>query len=230
MKYSKDKRIVFEDESHSYFDTLTGEQLTSVTTVIKDWKQDFDEQAISLRSANKEGVTQEVILERWSVKRDLACELGTYLHQGLEDSMNGVTPELDFNKYAKAKIVSKFIAEVLDAGKITPVMVEPIAYSVEHGIAGQVDLVGKTSKGQFVFDWKTNEELKRKNFYQKMKIPFRHLDDCNFNHYQIQLNTYRELLQLDGVQIDGMFIVWFDFFEYHFIKVTEFDVLKHVSK
>jgi ATP-dependent exoDNAse (exonuclease V) beta subunit len=228
MKYSADKRIAFEDESHSYFDTETGDQLTSVTTVLKQWKQDFDEDTVSNRCAIKEGVSQDEILERWSIKRDLACELGTYLHQGLEDSMNGLKPELDFNKYAKAKIVQRFIKEVLEAGKIEPVLVEPIAYSLEHGIAGQVDLVGKTSKGIFVFDWKTNEEMKTSNFYQQMKIPFRDLDDCNFNHYQIQLNTYRELLQRSGQHIDGMFVVWFDFFEWHFMKVKEFEVLKHL--
>ena len=230
MKYSQDKRVVFNDEDHSYFDTKTGEQLTSVTTVLKQWKQPFNEDAVSLRCAEKRGTSQDSILNEWAVKRDKACEVGTYLHQGLEDSMKGLKPELDFQKYGKAKIIQKFIDEILSTGKIKPLMIEPIVYSLEHGVAGQVDLVGETDKGKFVFDWKTNEEMKTSNFYSKMKPPFQDLDDCNFNHYQVQLNTYRELLQRDGIKIDGMFVVWFDFFEWHFMKVKEFEVLKYISK
>ena len=48
----------------------------------------------------------------------------------------------------------------------------------------------------------SNKELKKTSFYDKkkksnvmMKFPVNHLQDCNFNHYQLQLSTYAYMLQ-----------------------------------
>ena len=176
----------------------------------------------------KRGVTPESLLNEWDTKRNLACDSGTYVHNGLENYLEGLPYELDVNKYAKSSIANKLIEEVFKTKKIEPILIEPILYDLELGIAGQMDLFGKTSKGNFVFDYKTNETLKTKNFFQKMNFPFHTMDDCNFNHYQVQLNTYRELLEQTGEHVDGCFIIYLDYFEYKFIKVQKFDVLRHL--
>ena len=137
---------------------------------------------------------------------------------------------MDFDKCAKAKIVNTFIREIILQNKIKPLLVEPIVYDLEAGLAGQVDLVGETEKGRFIFDYKTNESMKKKNFFQKMKPPFSFLDDCNFNHYKIQLNTYRQLLKKRGVDVKGMYVIYFDYFEYKFMKIKNIDVLEKIKK
>ena len=224
MKYSSDRKVCFEEKDHSYYEVETGQKLLSVTSMISHFKQPFNAEEVALRLSLKGGNTVEEILQEWEHKRNKACELGTYLHNGLEDAFNGKPRELNFEKYAKAQIVNKFIREIVLTKKIKPVLVEPIAYDLERGLAGQVDLVGDTSKGRFIFDYKTNEEIKRKNFFQRMKKPFEYLDDCNFNHYALQLNIYRELLKNQGVKVDGMYLIHFDFFEFKFLKIKEIDV------
>ena len=228
MKLSEDKRIGFDDKSHTYIDTETGEFLTSVTTKLSQFKQPFNAVEVAERCAVKRGVTAAELLQEWDNKRDLACESGTYIHQGLEDYLRGLEYELDFSKYAKARIAEDFINKVLKPGKIEPILIEPILYDIDKGIAGQMDLFGKTDKGNFVFDYKTNAELKKSNYFSKLNAPFHHLDDCNFNSYQLQLNLYRELLEQTGVEVDGMFIIYFGFFDYSFIKIKKMDVIKHL--
>lgn len=50
-----------------------------------------------------------------------------------------------------------------------------------------------------VDDWKTNEKIDQKGFFgQKMKYPLNHLDDCNYNHYCIQVSTYAWMLEQYG--------------------------------
>ena len=51
-----------------------------------------------------------------------------------------------------------------------------------------------------VIDYKTNKEIKKNGFVnwegksQKMTGPLSHLDDCNFNHYALQLSTYMYII------------------------------------
>jgi len=228
MKYSEDGKIGFIEESHQYIHIETGEILTSVTTVIGKYKQPFDSDYWSKKKADERGVNQQVILDEWETKKNRACDMGTYIHNGLEDAFNGNLHELDSKLYAKSSIANQFTREVILTKKIEPILIEPILYDVDLGIAGQMDLFGKTSKGNFVFDYKTNEELKMKNFYSNMNRPFEKMDDCNWNHYQIQLNTYRELLEKTGQKVDGMYVIYFDYFEYKFMKVNKFDVLNSI--
>ena len=54
----------------------------------------------------------------------------------------------------------------------------------------------------YIVDFKSNKEIKKSSFYDKkkksnvmMKFPVSNLQDCNFNHYQLQLSTYAFMLQ-----------------------------------
>jgi len=46
---------------------------------------------------------------------------------------------------------------------------------------------------EVMVDWKTNESINLAG-YGKMLEPFDHLEDCNFTHYVLQLNLYRQIL------------------------------------
>lgn len=224
-KLSSDGRVGFQEKEHIYYDTQTGEVLSSVSSFIAKYKQGFDSVGMAQKVAKREGVSLASILQMWEDKKNLACESGTYIHNALENAMKRKPFDLSKN-YAKTGVAKKFIKEVIETGKIKPILVEPIVYDLDLKIAGQIDLVGETDKGRFIFDYKTNEKLREFNHFAQMKPPFRELSDCNFNHYQIQLNAYRELLNMD---LAGMFIIHFDFFEYKFKKVKEFPCFPRLS-
>ena len=46
-------------------------------------------------------------------------------------------------------------------------------------------------------DWKTNKRIDKNSFRNKKGImeSSKHLDDCNFNHYSLQLTFYRYILE-----------------------------------
>ena len=68
------------------------------------------------------------------------------------------------------------------------------------GLCGQSDLVEVVNGKVNITDYKTNKEIKTASFVnwegisQKMEPPVAHLDDCNFNHYALQLSLYMYII------------------------------------
>ena len=65
-KYSKDKKVVFYEDTHSYY--LGDKKLTSVTQYISKFKAPFDKDRISLAYSKKHNLTQEEVLNAWAKK------------------------------------------------------------------------------------------------------------------------------------------------------------------
>ena len=73
-----------------------------------------------------------------------------------------------------------------------------LACSEEERLAGSIDFVAQAADGTFlIIDWKWSKNLQSKfsNDFQRMKSPLSHLDDCAGNHYSLQLNVYKYLLE-----------------------------------
>lgn len=69
-------------------------------------------------------------------------------------------------------------------------------------IFGQSDRVWINSKKQaYIRDYKTSEQIRTENKFQKMKAPLAHLDDCELSHYTIQLSLYAYILEDKGYEI-----------------------------
>ena len=82
---------------------------------------------------------------------------------------------------------------------------EYLLYSMEYNIAGTIDLVIINPHGETILlDWKRSKEIVLENGYRKGKGVFSCYDDCNYYHYSIQLNTYRKLLELITVEVNGV--------------------------
>ena len=69
-------------------------------------------------------------------------------------------------------------------------------------LAGQIDLIVKSGNDIYIIDHKTNGKIDLKSGFNtktkttaKMKYPLNNLDDCNFQHYTMQLSTYAWMLQ-----------------------------------
>ena len=50
--------------------------------------------------------------------------------------------------------------------------------------------------GEFaLYDWKRSKEIKFENKFEKGLEGLKHLEHCNYNHYSIQLNIYKRILE-----------------------------------
>jgi len=70
---------------------------------------------------------------------------------------------------------------------------------------GQIDKLFINHKKQFwIDDYKTNKAIKVNNPFQRMKDPISHLEDCNYNHYRLQLSLYAWMLIQHGYEYMGL--------------------------
>jgi hypothetical protein len=87
-----------------------------------------------------------------------------------------------------------------DQRLVTGVYPEHMVFLKSAGICGQADRVEVLFDQIDLFDYKTNKEIKLESYKswdgisKKMLGPLSHLDDCNFNHYALQLSTYMYIM------------------------------------
>ena len=90
---------------------------------------------------------------------------------------------------------------------------------VDHDIfCGQIDKLYVNHKRQFwIDDYKTNKKIKTSNTFQRMKRPIEHIEDCNYNHYRLQIGLYAWMLINHGYECMGLRFTHFEepyIFEY----------------
>lgn len=202
--------IVFNAAEHSYksIDGAEGISWTSVTTLISSLKKPFDAKAVAARvSKNKRskwyGISQKTILEIWQNEADRATSLGTYYHNQREADLcslasierEGITVPV-ISPSGENDGIRFAPLQKLDPG----VYPEHMVYLKSTGICGQSDLVEVVNGKVNIIDYKTNKEIKTEGFTnwenitEKMLDPISHLDDCNFNHYALQLSIYMYII------------------------------------
>ena len=77
---------------------------------------------------------------------------------------------------------------------------EHMVYLKSAGICGQSDLVEVADDTVHITDYKTNKKIDKTSFVdwqgssKKMIGPVSHLDDCNLNHYNLQLSIYMYII------------------------------------
>ncbi len=212
MKYSKDGVVSFDEKTHSYFNG--SKRLTSVTQYIKQFKPVFDSDLIASKYAKKHNLIKEDVLKMWSDKASESCEMGTVVHKIFEDYILNNPVDIN-NDYVKSKIAIKFIEDYFLSKRLIPVETEYIVYN-DH-LAGQVDCIAKNNNNEyFIIDWKTNKQINFQNKWQKMLNDYSYLDDCNYNHYSIQLSKYKEMCS--EYVIKDCFIVHLKEDDYQIIK------------
>jgi ATP-dependent exoDNAse (exonuclease V) beta subunit len=207
MKYSNDKRVRFDNETHSYF--LNDKRLISVTTLLSNFKNKFDSDFYSKKIALKEGKTQDEILLLWKEKAKKSCDIGTAIHKIFEDykynnysilnnQLMFETSEIDVeylpDYYTKHKVALSFINDFFETKRLIPIESEMIVYN--ELIAGQIDMICKDVKNNFyILDFKTNSTIDKYSYNKKMIGFFSELNDSNYYHYCIQLSVYKKLLK-----------------------------------
>lgn len=197
--------VIFKAEDHSYKSTDPNESISwiSVTTFVNQFKQAFDAPAQALKSSRNKrskwfGLSVPKILEAWESEGKRATDLGTWYHNERErDLMAHETIE-------RSGVAIPIIKPLYDGDlKMAPdqklvegIYPEHFVYLKSAGICGQSDRVEVIKDTVDIVDYKTNKEIKKESFKnwegvsQRMSGPCAHLDDCNFNHYSLQLSTY----------------------------------------
>lgn len=201
--------VVFKADTHSYLSLNEADDIKwrSVTSFIGQFKQKFDPVTQSIKSSkNKKskwyGMDPKVIQDIWANETNRAIELGNWYHGQRESDLMGI------NTIERNGIAVPIIKPIyMDGLKHAPdqaltegIYPEHFVYLKSHGICGQSDRVEVVGGYVDIIDYKTNKEIKKEGYRnwegitQKMLPPVGHVDDCNLNHYALQLSMYMYII------------------------------------
>ena len=212
---NKSKLISLEEESHTYSLSNSNIEFKSVTEFIHTFFKPFDEQNIAKKLTQThfkyKGMSVEELINSWNKRRDR----GTIVHKQIEDFINS-NCEINDNEFNKLDLKAtqgiNFIKH--KCLKETNILAsEVIIYSEELKLAGTIDLIifNKEKNHVSIIDWKTNKKISKKSFNRSrkgIKFPLKSMDDCNFNHYNLQLSMYQYILEsYYNVKVNGLFLV-----------------------
>ena len=97
-KRYEDIRIIFQEETHKYTDTL-GNSYKSTTTLLHEYAPKFDRDFWLKKKAKELHTTEEKLSQQWDTITKEACEQGTTYHNEIEDGIKGVSMFTDAVKY-----------------------------------------------------------------------------------------------------------------------------------
>ena len=187
--------IVFNEEAHTYTNSKTQERYISVTTLLGKYKTPFDKDKHSLRVAEREGVTQEMVLEMWQKENKKATDRGTKIHKLMENyvSFGEKTEDYDWLYKSYDKAVSYTIE------KFKKIYSENLLYNDEFKIAGTADLIYDHGDYFTIGDFKTNKKFNyTSDFNEHFKSPIEHLLYCEFNNYALQMSLYAYMYEISS--------------------------------
>ena len=200
--------IVFNAADHSYKSIdAEGIDWVSVTSLLSNFKKPFDAEKVAASVTKKSrskwfGIPPEKILELWKAEADRATTLGTFYHNQREADLCSLSSiELEGIPIPIYKPIEEGALKKAPEQKLTDgIYPEHMVYLKSAGICGQSDLVEVVNSKVNIIDYKTNKEIKKESFKNwegisdKMSHPVSHLDDCNFNHYALQLSIYMYII------------------------------------
>ena len=137
-------------------------------------------------------MTASQISDMWNANRDSASSSGTNMHYDIECYYNQIAVHNDSVEY---RYFQNFLKE---NPHLHPYRTEWTIYNEDLKIAGSVDMVYENPDGTLlIYDWKRCKEITKVNaFGGKALTPcIRHLEDTNFWHYALQLNTYKAIIE-----------------------------------
>lgn len=221
-KHKNDVYLKFEEKSHTY--TYNNKKLTSsVTSVVDSYFGKFDPDSVIDKMKKKEWprddytnndgsvMTDDEIKTKWNAQGLYARNYGSWFHFNVELYLNDLEASPDVPEMEKYYL---FEEQVMMPLEITPFRTEWRIAATKEGIAGTVDFVGRCPDGTFcIMDWKTTKGLANKfsNKFSKAKHPIDHLDDCDGEKYNLQLNIYKYILEkYYGIKISKMVLAAFN--------------------
>ena len=215
----RDTRCVFEEVSHKYY--IDGIKAPWSGTAFSHYcERHFDADRVlgqmqpgwaTRKGYVKEDGTEmssEEIKTVWEKNGTSQSRRGTLLHWQIECYLNGY--DIAEPHSPEFAMMLQFEHVFLDALGLTPWRVEMNLFHCGLRLAGQADLLCKDHAGKLVIlDWKRSREIKEKAFRNEMqRPPLDYLPNTNRHCYNLQLNTYRHILETEyGFEVSGMYLV-----------------------
>jgi hypothetical protein len=192
---TRDQRLKFDSKRHRYYIDKNPDTL-SVSSLVSSFFPEFDIGHWAPIKAAEEGITVEEKIEEWKRNGEEKSNLGTELHEQIENFYNDKyyvdsTPEFGHFK--------SFIEQY---PTMEPYRSEWRVFDEELLLAGTIDMVYIKPNGDlYLFDWKRSEKVVdfggniQNNDYQTGLGGLEHLGDNSFNKYSIQVNLYKRILE-----------------------------------
>ena len=214
----RDARVRFQERPRGYY--VDGVRMgKSVTELVHRYFKPFNARPIARGMLVRPNfLTLEKYREYWPLKdHDLEASisrvvaaweetsrLGTQMHQTIEDWYNTGKPLPDCKE---SVLFTEFHQYAVHLG-CTPLKSEQILWSNKYNLAGCCDMIyivppvqcvhmippGDTRTPVWLVDWKRSKEIKQEGFDTGTGL-CDHKPDCNFQHYSLQLNIYKYLLE-----------------------------------
>lgn len=209
------KEMEFKENSHSYI--RDGYQYISVSEFLDLFKPPFKKEEISKAVAQREGVSQQFILNKWDLNSKISQDYGNAVHKGIEYWIN-------YGESNKLKHIKKVIKEFSKLHDRENLMPEQVLYCDTYGIAGTIDQIEIIdSKNVNIVDVKTNHELSEKS-YGKYLPPLEDLEKHKINDYTLQLSMYKYLIEINDVKVNNIMIEHWDGSKFNTIHLEPIDI------
>ncbi len=202
-------KFKFFEEDHHY--ECNGKKVgISVTRLIEEYSNPFDQQAIAEKVASRDNKSVSEVLEEWKYKNKLACEKGSICHLYAQNVWTStITLENDFHGSTVHKNACESIYKQAEnfykdfKDKFIHIQDEQLVGSEEYDICSAVDHLFLDKNGNvWLIDYKTNSILKGYNddeknqkYTKEMLVPLQNIKDDSLNHYYLQLSIYKYLVE-----------------------------------
>lgn len=221
--FTKFNEVKYYDEPHKYY--LNDKQLTSVTTLIHKYENEFNEEYWSDIKSKEFNISQNEIKYAWKFINEKATIKGSIIHDYAENIfLNKIFPypklyienkfgyDPIYEDYKKTKgYVDNFYR--ICKNKLIPIKTEFIVYDKQYLVGGMVDILFwniKESEFQ-IWDYKTNknfsfESKNGENLTGKLFL----LEDCDLEKYSLQLSAYKYIIEKNtSLKLGKSYLVWF---------------------
>ena len=191
--------LTFNENEHKYY--LNNKELTSVTTYINGFKN----KDIYINRYSED--EKESKFKEWNDKLIEASKFGTKVHNLIYDYVKFNICHDDDKLAGDMSPANLYLSYAIDYIKDKKVLyAEEIVYDEKLGLAGTFDIILKDKDEIVLVDWKTSKSIWLDSKH-KMKEPYNNLDDCNYNHYGLQLCLYKYMTEKKyDIKIDRMVI------------------------
>ena len=225
--HDRDSRIFFDESNHNY--TIDKKiKATSVTQLIHKFFPEFDKEYWANKESIKTGKSKSEILKGWEELGEKARNLGTELHEQIENYYN----KLEYNKSRELEKFFNFHSKHIE-NKYKPYRTEWRVFDEDKKIAGTIDMVYEKENGElFIFDWKRSKKIINSDGSVEKNNPFEnglkglsHLPSSDYVKYCLQQNIYKSILEKKyqkKVSSMNLLILHPHLESYHIIQVEEF--------
>ena len=225
--YERDERIQFSDSDHTYLIDKKNKAV-SVPDLIGRYFPKFDKEFWANKESIKTGKPKNEILKKWDELGKKARDLGTELHEQIENFYYS-------KEYIRSKELDKFFKfhknHIQD--KYKPHRTEWRIFDEDKNLAGTVDMVYEKENGElFIFDWKRSKKIINSDGSIEKNNPFEnglnglsHLPSSDYVKYCLQQNIYKNILESKydkKVSSMNLLILHPHLENYHIIQVESF--------